>query len=272
MEKENQADSSVELIDIDAICASPYQPRKDSFEEVQLHEMAQTIKQVGLIHPPLVRQLGPNQYELIAGERRYRAAKIAGLKKLPVMIQSSDNQKSALSALIENIQRVNLNPIELAAALKNLSESLSYTQEELSQAVGIKRSSLANHLRLLSLPQKVQSAITEKQLSLGHAKVILSLENPKDQEQLSQMIVGHSLSVREAEERAQTIKSKRPRTKKSSKGGRNIFLMQIQDSLQRKMGTKVEFNGDEKKGTISLHYYSLSDLNRLLGELGYSED
>lgn len=262
----------IEIIEIDLIKSNPFQPRIDSFETEKLNEMAQTIKQVGLIHPPLVRQAGENVYELIAGERRFRAAKLAGLKQIPVLVRTADDSQSSLSALIENIQRVDLNPIELAKAMKNIASSLSLTQEQLSTVIGIKRPSIANHLRLLSLPAKIQDALIQKIITLGHAKVILSLENEKEQVTLCEIIIRSNLNVREAEQKADLLRTKVLRKKPKHKSSRNIFLEQIRDMLQNKMGTKVDFVGDEKKGTIQLHYYSLSDLNRLLHELGYSEE
>ncbi|MCH9633215.1 MAG: Stage 0 sporulation protein J [Chlamydiae bacterium] len=262
----------IEIIEIDLIKSNPFQPRIDSFETEKLNEMAQTIKQVGLIHPPLVRKTSEGVYELIAGERRYRAAKLAGLKQIPVLIKTASDSQSSLSALIENIQRVDLNPIEIAKAMKSIASSLSLTQEQLSSVIGVKRPSIANHMRLLSLPTKIQDALIEKTISLGHAKVILSLENKKEQTTLCEVIVRSNLTVREAEQKAEALKVKTLRKPAPSKSSRNIFLEQIKDMLQNKMGTKVDFVGDEKKGTIQLHYYSLSDLNRLLHELGYSEE
>ena len=262
----------IETVKIDSISPNPFQPRMDSFEEDQLQEMAKTIQQVGLLHPPVVRETEEGEYELIAGERRYRAAKLAGLKEIPVVIQKSDDKHSSLSALIENIQRVDLNPIELATAMKNLAANLNLTQEELSSYIGVKRSTIANHLRLLSLPREVQGAIKEKRLSTGHAKVILSLEKERDQLLLYQIVLRSNLNVRETEKKAESIKSKHFKIKKKNEENRNIFLEQIRDTLQNKMGTKVEFIGNAKKGVLQLHYYSLSDLNRLLHELGYSEE
>ncbi len=262
----------IEIIKIDLIKSNPFQPRIDSFETEKLNEMAQTIKQVGLIHPPLVRLVGENVYELIAGERRFRAAKLAGLKQIPVLVKAANDSQSSLSALIENIQRVDLNPIELAKAMKNIANSLKLTQEQLSTVIGIKRPSIANHLRLLTLPTKIQDALIQNTISLGHAKVILSLENEKEQIALCEIIVRSNLNVREAEQKSELLRTKALRKKTKRKSSRNIFLEQIRDMLQNKMGTKVDFVGDEKKGSIQLHYYSLSDLNRLLHELGYSEE
>lgn len=259
------------MVDVKAISTSPFQPRQSTFDEDELKELAKTIQEVGLIHPPTVRQVSESQYELIAGERRYRAALLAGLTRIPVIIRTSNDEKSSIAALVENIQRVDLNPMELAEALNRVSNSLNLTQESLSQKVGLKRSSIANYFRLLSLPKPLQEAIRHKKISLGHAKVILSLESPKDQTRLYELIMSLNLSVRETEEKALNLSAKKTKVTKSSQEKRNIFIEQIQEALQRKMGTRVDFHGNEKKGSIELHYYSLSDLNRLLHELGYCE-
>ena len=264
-------DDQVQVVDINAIVASPFQPRQDSFEEEELKQLALTIKEVGLIHPPSVRQTAENQYQLIAGERRYRAALIAGLTKIPVLVQATSDDKSSMAALVENIQRVDLNPVELAEALVRLSESLKLTQEALSQKVGLKRSSIANYFRLLSLPVPILDALRHKKLSLGHAKVILSVDSSKNQVRLYRMILALNLSVRESEDKAKSFGSKKKVSLPKKQSGRNIFIEQIKETLQRKMGTRIDFHGNEKKGSIELHYYSLSDLNRLLQELGYSE-
>lgn len=263
---------SVEIVDLDLIQANPNQPRTDSFGENELLELAQTIKQVGIIHPPLVRKISDTVYELIAGERRFRAAKLAGLKQIPVIVKNLDDDKSSLAALIENIQRVDLNPIEQAKAIKTIANQMQLTHEELSETLGLKRASLTNLVRLLSLPEIIQKALINKEITTGHAKVILSLQHSKDQITLFQMIVRGKSSVRDAEKLALKMDKKQTPLKKPESRSGNIFLKQIQESLQKKWGTKVEFSGSEKQGIIQLHYYSLSDLNRLLNAIGYSEE
>lgn len=260
----------VEVVEIDSISTNPNQPRKDSFDTEELESLAMTIKSVGIIHPPLVRKTKEGFYELIAGERRFRAAKLAGLKKIPVLVTLAEDKSSSLSALIENIQRVNLNPIEYAKALKALLDDQEMTHEVLSQTLGIKRTSLSNQLRLLNLHENIQQALINEHITTGHAKVLLSLENQKDQMSIFQMVIRSKLNVRETENKALQIKKNSPKPKKVLP--KNIFLEQISEALQKKMGTRVEFVGNEKKGVIQLHYYSLSDLNRLLHELGYSEE
>lgn len=260
----------VEEVDIALVRVNPHQPRQDSFVEEELESLASTIERVGIIHPPLVRKTSTGHYELIAGERRYRAALIAGLKTIPVCIKEASDIESSLSAIIENIQRKNLNPIELAQAFKKVIEKNGYTHEEMSKEVGIKRTSLSNQLRLLTLPDSIQKALVDGTLSLGHAKVILSLPTQSQQISLFQIIIRSKLSVRDAELKAQQFLKEK--TKKAKLRSRNIFLEQISESLHKKLGTRVDFAGNEKKGMIQLHYYSLSDLNRLLNELGYTEE
>lgn len=260
----------VEEIDINLITANPHQPRQDSFDKSELESLASTIESVGIIHPPLVRKDKNGHYELIAGERRYRAALMAGLKRIPVCIKEASDNESSLAAIIENIQRSNLNPIELALALNKVIEKNGYTHEEMSKKVGINRATLSNQLRLLTLPDPIQRALIENILSLGHAKVILSLPSQSQQISLFQMIIRSKLNVRDTEQKARKMLSERKKDTKIP--SRNIFLEQISESLQKKMGTRVEFVGNEKKGMIQLHYYSLSDLNRLLNELGYTEE
>lgn len=261
------------IIPIEHVSVNPHQPRRENqFDEEKLMELASSIKSVGLLQPPVVRALSSDSYELIAGERRYRASKLAGLKKIPVLIQTQDDLKSALSALIENLQREDLNPIDTALALKKLSEEFKLTHEEMAKSLGIKRATLSNQIRLLALPPLVQEGLSKRIITSGHAKALLSLSNDSQKIALFQVIIQQNLSVRETE--AKVLERKEPLKKKSPKGlsSKNIFLQQIQERLQEKLGTKVTFSGNEKEGVLSLHYYNLSDLNRLLNEIGYSDE
>ncbi len=261
------------LVSIEEIQVSPHQPRGEAnFDSVQLQELAKSIKSVGLLQPPLVRPLDGNLYQLIAGERRFRAAKLAGLQKIPVLVQSQDNLTSALSALIENIQREDLNPIDTALALKKLSCEFKLTHEEMAASLGMKRTTLSNQLRLLALPELIQKALVQKEISAGHAKVLLSIDSDQKKLAYFQVICREGLSVRDTEAYLQKKERKGPAKPKKASKKRNIFLQQIQETLQEKLGTKVCFSGDEKEGVLSFHYYNLSDLNRLLNEIGYSED
>lgn len=250
---------------LSSIILNPYQPRK-SFEEKALEELAQSIQAHGLIHPPLVRPNGNGLYELISGERRLQACKLAKLEKIPVYVRVGSDSSSAEMALIENIQRVNLNPIEIAKALKKLIDEFNLTQEELASRLGKNRSLLANYLRLLTLPQHIQESILNLHVSMGHAKAILSLEGPDKQNLLLELILRDDLSVREAEAKASQINGKAKR-KPLKYEDRNFYLEQLSEKMQHHLGTKVHIQGKGKKGRIFIDYYNYDDLDRLLAVL-----
>lgn len=252
----------IATINLSAIRLNPNQPRK-TFDAQELEELAQSILAVGLIHPPLVRQLNAEDYELISGERRYQACKLAGLTQIPVYVRSSSHNDSAEMALIENIQRVDLNPIEIAQALRHLSEELNYTQENLAARIGKKRSTIANYLRLLALPKNIQQSILSSLISMGHAKAILSLEGTEKQNLLHELILRDTLNVREAEEAALRI-SKKAKRKTLVYRDRDFHLEQLAEKVQSKLGTKVHIQGKGKRGRITIDYYNFKDLDRLL--------
>lgn len=190
------------IVPIDKICLNPNQPRK-VFSDIELQELAQSILSVGIIHPPLVRpSTNEGFYELVSGERRFQASKIAGLQYLPVHIKKSSVQSSAEMALIENIQRVDLNPIEIAKALKQLIDTYFFNQETLALRIGKKRSTVANYLRLLTLPKNIQDAVLQNIITMGHAKAILALDGFDKQQLIFEIILRDELSVREAESTA----------------------------------------------------------------------
>lgn len=184
-------------IPIDEINPNPYQPRKSLGEE-SLEELANSIRQHGLLQPIIVRKVD-DRYEIVAGERRYRAAKMAGLQKVPAIVKEVSDEESMEYALIENLQREDLNPIEAASALKLLMERFGLTQEEVADKIGKNRSTVANLLRLLKLPEEIQNMVSEGKISMGHARALLSLDNPEEQKKLALEIVNRSLSVREVE-------------------------------------------------------------------------
>lgn len=260
----------LKIIAIEQIQTNPYQPRRH-FEPKELEELAQSIKSVGLIHPPLVRITDSDYFEIISGERRYQASKLAGLTFIPVLVQRHTLCQSAQMALIENIQRVDLNAIEIAMALQRLLEEFNFNQEELSQKVGKKRSTVANYLRLLSLPANIQTSILQGCISMGHAKAILALEGEEKQNLLHELILRDELSVREAETTAAKIAQK---VKKQSLSyvNRNFFLDQLSEKLQKKLGTKVHLISRGKGGRIYIDYYNLNDLDRLLSFFDIHED
>lgn len=267
MENE-QTNTQIKEVRIDQIVVNPYQPRRH-FAVEELEELATSIQMVGLIHPPVVRPKEDNQtFELISGERRFRAAQLAGLKKIHVLIRASSNYASAQAALIENIQRVDLNPIEIAKALKSLVEEFNLQQEELATRIGKKRSTVANYLRLLNLPKNIQDSVMQGVTSMGHAKAILSVEGFDKQTLLHELVLRDNLTVRETEEAALKIskKLKKPLPKRDSP--RDFHLDEIADIMQKKMGTKVMIYSKGKKGQICIDYYSFDDLDRILSLIG----
>lgn len=251
-------------VEIDKIAVNPYQPRAH-FSDEGLNELAQSIRSVGLIHPPVVRLKG-DSFELVSGERRYRAAKLAGLRIIPVVVQEGSHSYSAQATLIENIQRVDLNPIEIARALKKLIDEFGFHHDELADRVGKKRATVSNYIRLLSLPKRVQEGVDSGVISMGHAKAILSFEGFDKQIELYEAIVSEELSVREAERFSQKlVKDVKPASPSASK---DIYLESLQNKLQERFGTKVQVQGRGKKGVISIEYFDLDDLDRVLQILG----
>lgn len=249
-------------VPISKIVVNPYQPRRH-FSQGDLEELAQSIQAVGLIHPPVVRTNAEGLYELVSGERRFRAAQLAGMQTMAVVVRNSDEQLSAQAALIENIQRVDLNAIEVAKALKSLIEQFDLHQDELATRIGKKRSTVANYLRLLGLPKNIQDAVSSDAITMGHAKAILSLDTFEKQNLLFELIMRDDLSVRETEEAALRIAEK-AKKKVLAYSNRDFFLEQIAAQLQQALGTKVFIQGKGKKGRICIDYYNLDDLDRLI--------
>jgi ParB family transcriptional regulator, chromosome partitioning protein len=258
-------------VDWALIRVSPFQPRR-TFSEEELGELAASIQAVGLIHPPVVRKIESGgkilYYELIAGERRWRAAQKAGLSKIKVLVRDSTDMHAAKSTLIENLQRVNLDPIETAEAFRKLIEVFRMTQEDVADKVGKKRPTVANYLRLLSLADNIKQSVSSGQISMGHAKAILSLNSPELRAKLSDLIVEKQLTVRDAEKESRRLLSKR---KKSTQDKENS-LQEFEERLQRRFGTKVEIDHSKKGGKIALHYYNSEDLERLLALLEVLEE
>ncbi len=252
-------------IDIDKIRANPYQPRKQ-FDEKALKELSDSIKENGVFQPILIRQ-SISGYELVAGERRLRAAKLAGLKKIPAIIVEFDDRQMMEISLLENIQRENLTPIEEAKAYDQLIKKLKYTQEELSKHLGKSRANIANMLRLLSLPGEVQELVNEGKLSYGQARTLLSLEDEESMIELAERTVKEGLSVRELESITAVNKQKKPEKKKKA-AKRDPFTEDVVNRLQKKFATKVEI----KNKSIIIRYTDTEDLNRLLDIMNVIED
>lgn len=255
-------------IELNKIRVNPYQPRKH-FRREEMEELSQSIRSVGLIQPPVVRPVDGDSesYELISGERRYRAAKMAGMETMPVIVSAQKLDYSAEAALVENIQRVDLNPLEISIALRRLITEFGYKQEELADRVGIKRSTVTNYLRLLSLPKKIQESLAAGEISMGHAKVILSLESFEKQLHLFDDVVNEELSVRGTEQSAQRL-DQMPKRKLQTVSTRDCYLQDLEEKLQQRLGTKVSIQGKGKRGKITIDYYDLDDLDRLLEVIG----
>lgn len=264
--QETEIKDEIREIEISKIFVNPFQPRRH-FCQAELEELASSILSVGLIHPPVVRPRDDQNFELISGERRFRASQLAGLIKIPVLVRQSSNSISAQAALIENIQRVDLNPIEIAKALRSLIEEFGLNQDELAQRLGKKRPTIANYLRLLSLPKGIQESVSKNFISMGHAKAILSLEGFEKQNLLHELVLRDDLTVRETEEAAQRIAEK---AKKQALvyAPRDFYLEQLAEKFQQKLGTKVNIQGKGRRGRITIDYYSLDDLDRLMNLLG----
>lgn len=245
-------------IPIEKIRSNPYQPR-NSFDEQGLQELVNSIKEHGIIQPLVVTKISDDLYELIAGERRLRAAKILNLKKVPTIIRSVENSKKLELSLIENIQRKDLNPMERARAYQRLIDEFNFDQAEVAKKIGKARATIANTLRLLSLPPVIQKTIEEGKITEGHAKVLLSLDSPEKQEAMLKRILGTGMTVHEAE---QLIISKR---KKPSL--KDSFIKEKENRLQEVLGTKVTIKKRGKKGKIIIEFYTEEDLENLIKRL-----
>lgn len=248
---------------------NPKQPRKD-FKEEALAELADSIREHGLIQPILVEESGPGEYLIVAGERRWRAAQIAGLREVPVIVKAYTEQQRLEIALIENIQREDLNPLEEANAYHNLMEMTGLAQEEVARRVGKNRSTIANALRLLKLPDEVLGGLRDGQISAGHARSILSVINPADQLVLFHRILTDGYSVRRAEDVARELNQgkRAAQTKeKAPKAPPAVELRELEQRLIERLGTKVSFSGTPNKGRIIVEYYSQEDLERILDKI-----
>ncbi|HHP7240755.1 MAG TPA: ParB/RepB/Spo0J family partition protein [Cyclobacteriaceae bacterium] len=253
-------------IDINIIEVNPFQPRTD-FNQEALNELAESIKAQGIIQPITVRKLNDNAFQLISGERRLQASKIAGLEKIPSFIRKADDQQMLEMALIENIQRENLNSIEVALSYQRLIAECDLKQEELAKRVGKNRATVNNYLRLLKLPPDIQIALRDGKLSMGHARTLINIENVDLQLDIFNKIVAEELSVRKAEELVRESAKPKPQKKESQKSEiqSSPEMKQLQDKLSSHFGTKIKVATNSKdKGEIKIPYYSVEDLNRIL--------
>jgi ParB family transcriptional regulator, chromosome partitioning protein len=252
-----------------ALKPNPDQPRR-SFSEESLAELASSLKTHGLIQPILVEEAGEGRYLIVAGERRYRAATMAGLSEVPVIVRSFTPERRLEIALIENVQREDLNPVEEAEAYRSLMLMGSRSQEDVADIVGKSRSAVANSVRLLRLPEAVLSALRDGSLSSGHAKALLSVVDPGRRDILFARIIAEGISVREAEAAANELNNPKPASAKGGRSGekpKEPEIRQVEERLIEALGTKVSIKGDGRKGTIAIEYYSLEDLERILDVL-----
>jgi ParB family transcriptional regulator, chromosome partitioning protein len=250
-------------VPLDQISPNRYQPRKN-FNETSIDELARSVREHGIVQPLVVTRAG-DHFELIAGERRYRAARKAGLATVPVVVKEMMREGDALQiALIENIQREDLNPIEEASAYHQLHEDFGLTQEEISRRVGKERSTVANFLRLLKLPEAVKKMLAGGQLSMGHARALLSLDSARKQEQLAERIVKNGLSVRQTEVFASEGTPKKVEKKEKEK---DVFTRDAEERLTRTLRTKVDIDRKRRGGVIHIRFASEDDLIRIYDEL-----
>jgi len=253
----------VQHLRIDAIVPNRYQPRQ-TFPPQELAELAASLKQSGLLQPVLVRRKGDGMYELISGERRWRAAREAGLETIQAMIRNCSDEESILLALVENLQREDLNAIEMARAHQRMMNEFGLTQDIVAQRVGCERSSVANAVRLLQLPIEVQHLIETDQLSAGHAKVILGLASPAEQLRVAHLVVSRNLSVRETEN---ILSSGLIVRKRHAKELRRSPFSDVEERLQKRLGTKVSVLNGRRGGKVIIHYFSSAELDGLLEQL-----
>ena len=254
---------AVAEIDINLIETNPFQPRTE-FDETALRELAQSIKEQGVIQPVTVRKLGYNKYQLISGERRLRASKMAGLNKIPAFIRVANDEQMLELALIENIHRENLNAIEVAISYQRLIDECNLTQEEVSEKVGKSRSAVANFLRLLKLPPEVQLAIRDRHISMGHARALININDKEEQLKLLQQIIMEEMNVRQTEELADKAKGKTDKERKQTNFIPEHFKSKIK-TLSQTLNTKVKVKRDIKgHGSVVIDFKDEAEFDRIM--------
>jgi len=253
-------DKEIQELPIEHIIPNRYQPRRE-FSDSELVELAESVKQNGLLQPILVRRKGDGFFELIVGERRLRAARLAGLHSVAAIVRNSNDEQAIELALVENLQRKDLNPMEAARAYHRMVQEFGFTHETIAQRLGKDRSSIANLVRLVNLPSEIQQLIESDLISTGHAKVILGLENSEKQIKLARRIAQEQLSVRQAEEEV-------PREARWRKGKRVSWRRKpypdLEERIQKHLGTRVTILKGKRSGKVVIHYFSSAELERLL--------
>lgn len=263
-EEEEQETGKELFLKLSSIEPNSHQPRKE-FREEALMELAESMKEYGVLQPLLVQKKG-DIYEIIAGERRWRAAKLAGLKEVPVVIREYTKQQSMEIALIENVQRENLNPIEEARAYQRLMQEFALKQEEIAARVAKNRVTITNSMRLLKLDERVQEMLIQNQISGGHARALLAVDAPDQQFQLANKIIAENLSVREVEKLVKSLsKKKEPKEKTDEVESIALIFRELEERMKTAMGTKVSINRkDKNKGRVEIEYYSEAELERIV--------
>jgi ParB family chromosome partitioning protein len=249
-------------VDVEDLRPNSLQPRQD-FDQEAIAELARSIKEAGILQPLVVVPEG-NHYKIVVGERRWRAAQKIGLTKVPAIVRQMNDTEQIEASLVENLQRKDLNPIEIALAYQKLTQELNLTQDEVAEKVGKDRTSVANFIRLLKLPPEIQKMVADGKISMEHARALITLANPDQQIFLSRLIVEKNLTVREVEKMMSEKKhASSPKTKKQL----DPDLQALQDKLVEILGTKVAISGNSDKGIIKLFYFSLEDLNRIFDKI-----
>ncbi|HSQ51635.1 MAG TPA: ParB/RepB/Spo0J family partition protein [Nitrospiraceae bacterium] len=255
--------TEVQHLKVGSIVPNRYQPRQ-TFSPQELNELADSLKQSGLLQPILVRRKGDGIFELISGERRWRAAKEAGLETIQAVIRNCGDEESVVLALVENLQREDLNPMEMSRAYYRMMNEFGLPQDIIARRVGCERSSIANIVRLIQLPSEIQQLIESNQLSLGHAKVILSLPGQNEQLKIAQLVVSKALSVRETEKIVGSLLTGKKRVAKEL---RRTPWSDVEERLQKRLGTKVMIQKGKRGGKIVIHYFSPPELDGILETL-----
>ena len=255
-------------VQLDKIKPNPFQPR-EYFDPQSLEELTQSIREKGIIQPVIVRQKG-DHFELIAGERRFRAAEILKLAEIPVIIKEVEDQDSLEMSLIENIQRQDLNPMEEARAYRYLIDKFNLTQERVSEVLGKSRPTVANTLRLLNLPIEIQEDLRAGRMSFAHGRALLELDDPNQQRRLAQDVISKGLSIRELENLVKRHRPKRSMAKKP--GPADTFAAVLEEELQHVLGTKVRITRRKKRGHIQIEFYSQEELDRIVNRIRGGKD
>lgn len=251
---------------VGAISANPYQPR-EQFDELSLSALTASVREVGVLQPILVRAKGQDEFELIAGERRWRAAKRAGLRTIPAIVREIEDLTSLEHALVENLHREDLGPLEEAAAYQQLMEDFGLTQEAVSQRVGKSRSAVANSLRLLQLPASVQGMLVDGQLTAGHARALLGLASRQEQDRLARLAVADELTVREVERLVREGSTITPPAKKPAARERPAALLEVEQRMADRLDTRVQVTMGDKRGKMVIEFADMDDLGRIFSLL-----